>query len=49
MLPLLPVQIVADYLELEVWPVRDFYELPQWLMDEIKQVLRTYHANKPKD
>jgi hypothetical protein len=48
-MPLLSVQIVADYVELGVWPVRDFYELPQWLMDEIREVLSIYRANRPKE
>jgi len=42
------VQIVADYLMFDHMPV-PIYELDAWLADEVREVMRIYYANRPKD
>lgn len=46
--PLLAIQIAADYLLFEHLPV-NLYELPAWVADELREVMRIYHANRPKE
>lgn len=47
-MPLTAVQIAADYLLFDQLPV-NIYELPSWLADELREVLRIYHANREKE
>jgi hypothetical protein len=39
---------VADFLTFDQLPV-NIYELPPWLADEVREVVRIYHANKEKE
>lgn len=42
------MQIVADYLLFDHLPI-NIYELEPWLADEVREVLRIYHANSKQE
>ncbi len=46
--PLLSVQIAADMLIFDKPILPNLYELPEWLLDEIRLVIGRYNAHQRK-